>query len=525
MTAAHKLSEEGRFAEAHECLLDVLTLYQEAELEIPEELLSKIHLCEEAMKGATGEINEAHALVDRASLLLLRSDEPSEEVRTLLEHAGQIFIKNNVIDNGFNRIARIVFGPSANKFIYPNLNLNDIAIECEKLIQNDDLDNAISALELGSAEGHVISQGLLGFSYLQKANLYKNTSIALLLHAANNNDPFAQLILGECHELGINLPKDNTKAFEYYLNSAKSGNAKAQYKLGQCYATAIGTDLNLSQAANWYRKSAEQGEVDAQIAFGLCYRFGWGVTLDHIEAVRWLEKAAASGSQEAKNTLVRWGKSLTENEILQCIMPFIPFTDFWSYPIAPEGQTKLRNAKTSCGVEPGEKVLGLLDLTVFGSAKDALLFGDKNIYFKNSGVEFKLTYVDFLYLLPETNEEAINANFLIIPTIGCLLLGSSGRPIWNIFSMLKAKLFESSITTFTEGKELFDINIKPNSEKPPESKPSETEIFNRFLKLAMIGKIDAAREVSRRYRMGIGTAQNYGQADWWELFAEGKVQL
>jgi hypothetical protein len=41
----------------------------------------------------------------------------------------------------------------------------------------------------------------------------------------------------------------------------------------------------------------------------------------------------------------------------------------------------------------------------------------------------------------------------------------------------------------------------------------------------MIGKIDAAREVSRRYRMGIGTAQNYGQADWWELFAEGKVQL
>lgn len=44
LQTAKKATEEGRFPEAHESLLDVLTLYQEAEMEISDSLMEKIQL-------------------------------------------------------------------------------------------------------------------------------------------------------------------------------------------------------------------------------------------------------------------------------------------------------------------------------------------------------------------------------------------------------------------------------------------------------------------------------------------------
>jgi hypothetical protein len=45
---------------------------------------------------------------------------------------------------------------------------------------------------------------------------------------------------------------------------------------------------------------------------------------------------------------------------------------------------KLKNARKKCKIPEEETVLGLLDLTVKGSAKNCLVFGTKGIYFHNS---------------------------------------------------------------------------------------------------------------------------------------------
>jgi hypothetical protein len=45
--------------------------------------------------------------------------------------------------------------------------------------------------------------------------------------------------------------------------------------------------------------------------------------------------------------------------------------------------SKLNNARKSCKLPEDEQVLGLLDLTIFGSASDAMLFGRRGIYFHN----------------------------------------------------------------------------------------------------------------------------------------------
>ena len=75
LAAARDCGLRGEHAQGHEMLMDVLTLYQEAEIVLPESLTKAIKLCEKTMQGATAKINDAHALVDQAALILLRSEQ------------------------------------------------------------------------------------------------------------------------------------------------------------------------------------------------------------------------------------------------------------------------------------------------------------------------------------------------------------------------------------------------------------------------------------------------------------------
>jgi transitional endoplasmic reticulum ATPase len=56
---------------------------------------------------------------------------------------------------------------------------------------------------------------------------------------------------------------------------------------------------------------------------------------------------------------------------------------------------KLANAKMECWVPDEEEICILIDCTFWGSAKDALLFGLKAIYFKNGDIEGFLPYSEF----------------------------------------------------------------------------------------------------------------------------------
>lgn len=61
---------------------------------------------------------------------------------------------------------------------------------------------------------------------------------------------------------------------------------------------------------------------------------------------------------------------------------------------------KAMNARATCQVPPREILLGLIDLTVFGSAKNCLVFGTSGIYFHNAGTgttpgTFFVPYAEF----------------------------------------------------------------------------------------------------------------------------------
>jgi hypothetical protein len=57
---------------------------------------------------------------------------------------------------------------------------------------------------------------------------------------------------------------------------------------------------------------------------------------------------------------------------------------------------KVANARTACGVPTSERVIAVFDLTVFGSAKDAVVFGSSAIYFRTKTAPVQLSYKKLL---------------------------------------------------------------------------------------------------------------------------------
>jgi len=85
-----------------------------------------------------------------------------------------------------------------------------------------------------------------------------------------------------------------------------------------------------------------------------------------------------------------------EDGILSILRDFFPQEDFFVSPKIPT--KKLANACASCNIPRNERILGLIDCTVFGSAKDALLFGTKGIYYRHLGCTpavGNLPYINF----------------------------------------------------------------------------------------------------------------------------------
>lgn len=120
---------------------------------------------------------------------------------------------------------------------------------------------------------------------------------------AENDDVFAQCILGSMHGIGLGVAQDYAKAVEWYKKAAEQGYAYAQYNLGITYDMGYGVTQDYAQAVEWYRKAAEQGYAYAQCNLGYMYQNGCGVTQDFAQAVEWYRKAAEQGNDYAQCNL------------------------------------------------------------------------------------------------------------------------------------------------------------------------------------------------------------------------------
>lgn len=70
-----------------------------------------------------------------------------------------------------------------------------------------------------------------------------------------------------------------------------------------------------------------------------------------------------------------------QDKILELLRSFQPQAGLHVHPRIPE--KKLKNALERCRVHPMETVVGLIDCTVFGSAKNSMLLTNTGVYYSN----------------------------------------------------------------------------------------------------------------------------------------------
>jgi uncharacterized protein len=120
---------------------------------------------------------------------------------------------------------------------------------------------------------------------------------------AEQGNARAQGNLGVMYQNGKGVPKDEKRAFFWYLKAAEQGIARAQADLGFLYANGNGVAQDYQQAVVWYRKAAEQGYAEAQFNLGVMYDVGNGVPKDEQQAIVWYRKAAEQDYARAQFNL------------------------------------------------------------------------------------------------------------------------------------------------------------------------------------------------------------------------------
>lgn len=101
---------------------------------------------------------------------------------------------------------------------------------------------------------------------LMEANRFEEAMEALL-PAARSGNADAEELIGVMYAMGLGVPRDDVRAFEWYLRSAMKGHPGAQSGIGWYYEVGRGVpEPDLVRAYLWYVLSAIGGDPDAAIS-------------------------------------------------------------------------------------------------------------------------------------------------------------------------------------------------------------------------------------------------------------------
>ncbi len=125
-----------------------------------------------------------------------------------------------------------------------------------------------------------------------------DTSTADLQTQATQGVAEAQTNLGLLYYYGRGVPRDYTKAREWFEKAAAQGDADAQYNLGVLYDFENGVPQDFATARHWYEQAATQGHAGAQNNLGGLYEFGHGVKQDSVRAFMWYNVAASLSTKD-----------------------------------------------------------------------------------------------------------------------------------------------------------------------------------------------------------------------------------
>ncbi len=122
---------------------------------------------------------------------------------------------------------------------------------------------------------------------------------AHIIAAAKAGDPRAQMLLGQMHRLGDDMPKDANASLHWYRQAALAGLPDAQHNLAVALQQGFGGKPNPTEAAQWHQRAAMQGLAVAQFDLARLFLFGKGVEANATMAFHWFDEAARHGHRDA----------------------------------------------------------------------------------------------------------------------------------------------------------------------------------------------------------------------------------
>lgn len=98
---------------------------------------------------------------------------------------------------------------------------------------------------------------------------------------------------------------------------AEQGDARAQFSFGLLYENGDGVPRDYTKARQWYEKAAAQGDAKAQLYLGLQSSFGQGVPMDLVEAYMWYSLAAGNRNAHAPGYRADLSRQMTPAQIAE----------------------------------------------------------------------------------------------------------------------------------------------------------------------------------------------------------------
>ncbi len=222
---------------------------------------------------------------------------------------------------------------------------------------SSEYEEALIWLRRAAEAGHLQAQTDLGGIYLEggKAGIKPDGKEALkwFSMAAAQGSKEALVYMGLIHARGLNVPKNEQLAINYWREAAQAGIAEAQFylgttgsddtpaaaqerldrlrkavasgvpsvaaraacALGNLYATGkMGVTEDKREAARWYAVAARGGEMRAQLVYGIMLLQGNIVPKDEKMGMSFIRLSAGQGNKQAISLLIRLLRSGEHSE-------------------------------------------------------------------------------------------------------------------------------------------------------------------------------------------------------------------
>jgi TIR domain len=174
----------------------------------------------------------------------------------------------------------------------------------------------------------------------------------------------------------------------------------------------------LRAMADIFISYAREDQSRAKALAEILTKRGWTIWWDrNIPTGKRFHKVIETELAQAKCVMVLWSAASVESDFVR--------------------DSKVKNASESCNLEQDDRILALIDLTAFGSAKNCIAFSTHTMYYHNTSKLLAIRYTKFPNTTFSVKADKITDRGLLADDT-LLEMGGYGHSVKDVLVLLNA---------------------------------------------------------------------------------------